>query len=88
MGKTAIKHDGARLRECREAKGWSTQTVGDKVGVTAQTVRNHEGGACRASRSVLWSYAQIYGRPVAFFLRIRSTLQAKRRPQAAATGGG
>jgi len=79
------KQNGSKLRECRTAKGWTFQDVGSRLGVAGQTVRNHEEEACGASQCMLRAYAQLFGRPVAFFLRAKPTIRANRRTKSAAT---
>lgn len=49
-----------RLRELREARGWSQQQLGDRLGVSRQTVISIEKGKYDPSLPLAFSIARVF----------------------------
>jgi Zn-dependent peptidase ImmA (M78 family)/DNA-binding XRE family transcriptional regulator len=60
---------GARLREAREARGWTQQDAADRLGVARTTMVAIEKGERRLKPGELVELAGLYGRPVADLLQ-------------------
>ena len=76
---------GARMREARDANGWSQEVLGKQVALyldnpwSAQTVSVAENGGRDFAAKDLLALALVLGRPVAWFYRpnIQSTDEIK-----------
>ena len=60
---------GARLKEAREARGWTQQDAADRLGVARTTMVAIEKGERRLKPGELIELAGLYGRPVADVLQ-------------------
>src|SRR5947209_276484 len=59
---------GARLQVSRKALGLTQSDVGEKMDMVTSTVSAIEAGKRAVTGAELYSFSQIYGRPVAHFL--------------------
>src|SRR2546430_513564 len=59
---------GARLQAARRALGLTQTDVGGEMGVVTSTVSAIEAGKRSVTGAELYGFAQIYDRPVAYFL--------------------
>src|SRR4051812_88854 len=59
---------GARLQAARRALGLTQTDVGQRMEMVTSTVSAIEAGKRAVSGAELYAFAQIYGRPVAYFL--------------------
>lgn len=65
----ALKRAGERTREERKARGWTMEELGEKAGVTPQTVWQLETHKLRDVKfSTIWNVARALGVPVADLL--------------------
>ena len=60
-------HVGWRLRHCRCLAGMTQQQLGNKLGIKAQQIQNHEIGANRINASLMRNIAAAMEVPVSFF---------------------
>jgi transcriptional regulator with XRE-family HTH domain len=58
----------ARLREARDAAGMSQEQVGAALGVRQKFVSKVETGERRIDPIELQEFAELYGKPIQFFL--------------------
>ena len=65
-----VDHLSNRLREAREAKGWTQAQLADKVGVSRKTVNTVENGVFVPSTVIALKLALVLDEPVEalFFL--------------------
>lgn len=63
---------GERMRMARQAKGWSTRTVAEKlrpmVSISHATLANYEKGSTRPPIDIISTVATLYERPINWFL--------------------
>ena len=52
---------GAFISDCRKAKGWTQNQLGEKLGITDKAVSKWETGASDPSTSNLIALANLYG---------------------------
>lgn len=71
---TVPKFLGQRLQEARRARGLTQQQVADSMGMARTTVTALEKGDRRIRPDELISLAQLYGRPVGYFVGSRETV--------------
>jgi transcriptional regulator with XRE-family HTH domain len=57
----AQDHFAGRLRELREAMGWSQQELGERVGLHMQTVSRFERGTLKPTWEVVLALADVLG---------------------------
>ena len=55
---------GNRLREAREAKGWTQAELAERIGVSRKTVNTVENGVFIPSTVIALKLARALGRPV------------------------
>jgi Zn-dependent peptidase ImmA (M78 family) len=67
---------GARLQAARRALGLTQTVVGEQMDMVTSTVSAIEAGKRAVTGAELYSFAQIYGRPVAYFLGEGTTERA------------
>ncbi len=60
-------HVGGRLRHCRRLAGMTQQQLGNKLGIKAQQIRNHETGANRISAGLMRNIVAATEMPASFF---------------------
>ncbi len=60
-------HVGGRLRHYRCLAGMTQQQLGNKLGIKAQQIQDHETGANRISASLMQNIAAAMEVPVSFF---------------------
>ncbi len=59
----------SRVRELREAQGWSQATLGERLGVSRQTINSIETGKYDPSLPLAFQIAWLFGEPIeAIFL--------------------
>ncbi len=59
----------SRVRELREAQGWSQATLGERLGVSRQTVNSIETGKYDPSLPLAFQIARLFDQPIeAIFL--------------------
>lgn len=54
----------SRVRELREAQGWSQATLADQLGVSRQTVNAIETGKYDPSLPLAFRLAHLFGQPI------------------------
>ncbi len=59
---------GTRLRQARLSTGASTRAVGERLGISHVTITNYESGKTTPTMEVLAQLANIYERPMTWFL--------------------
>ena len=60
------KEIGQKIKELREANGWSQWLLAEKLGITQQAIAMYEIGA-RFPRSVLEKLPDVFGKPLSYF---------------------
>jgi transcriptional regulator with XRE-family HTH domain len=65
-----IKAIAGRIREARQAKGWSREKVAEVLEVSAETVRRHETGETTASIPMLRRLARVLSVDYAWLLGV------------------
>lgn len=59
----------SRVRELREAQGWSQATLGERLGVSRQTINSIETGKYDPSLPLAFQIARLFDEPIeAIFL--------------------
>lgn len=59
----------SRVRELREARGWSQAALGERLGVSRQTINSIETGKYDPSLPLAFKIARLFGEPIeAIFL--------------------
>jgi putative transcriptional regulator len=59
----------SRVRELREAQGWSQATLGERLGVSRQTINSIETGKYDPSLPLAFQIARLFDQPIeAIFL--------------------
>ena len=53
-----------RVRELREARGWSQAALGERLGVSRQTVNALETGRYDPSLPLAFKIARVFGQPI------------------------
>ncbi len=53
-----------RVRELRGARGWSQQALGEKLGVSRQTIISIENGKYDPSLPLAFRIARLFGEPI------------------------
>jgi len=53
-----------RLRELRQANGWSQGELGERLGVSRQTINALESGKCDPALSLAFRIARLFGESI------------------------
>lgn len=61
---------GERIRELREKKGWTQGELARRIGITPQSVRNHEADRNPPHPKTLATYAHVFGIPFQRFISV------------------
>lgn len=73
---------GRRIREAREAKGWTQQQLGQRYGVSHAAISDIERGVTKLGVAELQRLARLLEKDLAFFLRPATSFQLRHAPDA------
>ncbi len=68
---------GRRVREAREARGWTQQQLGQRYGTSHAAISDIERGVTKLGVADLQRLADLLGKDLAFFLRPASSFQLR-----------